>query len=151
MSNSSTYLTTRKCNPNNNAISPHANQHGNHQEINQQVNKYQNKLVRMWKREFSFTVCENLNEGRHNEIHQGYSAKIGPPYDPDRTRVGTYIKSVYDSTFHNSQIMESALICINGCMDKKMWSVYAVGFYSAIIKKNTICSERHAIDDYHVR
>jgi hypothetical protein len=68
----------------------------------------------MWQREFSFTVCENLNEGRHNEIHQGYSAKIGLPYDPDRTRVGTYIKSVYDSTSHNSQITGSAVMPIDG-------------------------------------
>jgi hypothetical protein len=35
-------------------------------------------------------------------------------YDPDIRPLGTYKKSVYDSTPHNSQIMGSALMPIGG-------------------------------------
>jgi hypothetical protein len=40
--------------------------------------------------------------------------KIELLYDPDISPLGTYIKSVYDSTSHNSQITGSAVMPIDG-------------------------------------
>jgi hypothetical protein len=70
----------------------------------------------MWKGEISLIACENLNEGEHSEIHHDVlpKFKIGVSNDPDIALLDTYIMSVYDRTFHNSQIMESALMPING-------------------------------------
>ena len=47
--------------------------------------------------------------------------------------------NVHNSTVYNSQVMEATYMSINRGMDKKMWYIYTMEYYSAI-KMNKIGS-----------
>jgi hypothetical protein len=61
-------------------------------------------LVRTWMREDTMKFTRVILQKFKTELL----------YDPDIRPLGTYKKSVYDSTPHNSQIMGSALMPIGG-------------------------------------
>ena len=57
---------------------------------------------------------------------------------------------VHSSTIHRSQYMETTKMSINRLLDKKMWHMCTMEYYS-VMKNNGICSNMDATRDSHTK